>query len=42
MRFTLLDPTNPEREFLIVIDISKQDYAGRSTISISMMIAHRQ
>jgi hypothetical protein len=29
MRFTLIDPTNPEREFMIVIDISKQDYAGR-------------
>jgi kinetochore protein Spc25 len=28
MRFTLIDPTNPEREFMIVIDISKQDYAG--------------
>ena len=32
MRFTLIDPTNPEREFLIVIDISKQDYAGRLPI----------
>jgi kinetochore protein Spc25 len=30
MRFTLIDPANPERGFMIVIDISKQDYAGRS------------
>lgn len=30
MRFTLIDPTNPEREFMIVMDISKQDYAGKS------------
>lgn len=31
MRFTLIDPTNPEREFMIVIDISKFDYSGTST-----------
>jgi len=33
MRFTLIDPTNPEREFMIVIDISKQDYAGRLLVT---------
>ncbi|WVF72802.1 hypothetical protein IAT40_007620 [Kwoniella sp. CBS 6097] len=27
MRFTLLDPNNPAREFSILIDVSKQDYS---------------
>ncbi len=30
MRFTLLDPADPEREFSIIIDISKQEYSGTS------------
>jgi hypothetical protein len=30
MRFTLIDPSNPGREFMIVIDISKFDYSGMS------------
>lgn len=28
MRFTLLDPADPEREFSIVMDISKSDFSG--------------
>lgn len=28
MRFTLIDPTDPDREFAIVIDISKHDYSS--------------
>lgn len=35
MRFTLIDPTNPEREFMIVIDISKFDYSGMSSPNVS-------
>ncbi|ORY35564.1 putative kinetochore protein SPC25 [Naematelia encephala] len=27
MRFTLIDPSDPEREFSLVIDVSKQDYS---------------
>ena len=30
MRFTLLDPADPDREFSLVLDISKQDYSGQS------------
>lgn len=30
MRFTLVDPTEPDREFSMVVDISKDDYTGRS------------
>jgi hypothetical protein len=28
MRFKLLDPADPDREFSLVMDISKQDYQG--------------
>jgi hypothetical protein len=30
MRFTLVDPADPEREFSILIDVSKQEYSGTS------------
>lgn len=28
MRFTLIDPEDPAREFSIIVDVSKQDYSG--------------
>lgn len=30
MRFTLLDPSDPDREFSIVMDISKSEYQSMS------------
>jgi kinetochore protein Spc25 len=30
MRFTLLDPSDPEREFSMIIDVSKHEYTGMS------------
>jgi hypothetical protein len=30
MRFTLLDPSDPEREFSMIIDVSKHEYTGAS------------
>lgn len=34
MRFTLIDPDDPEREFSIVIDVSRQEYSGEFSFSI--------
>ena len=28
MRFTRIDPTDPEREFSLVVDVSQQEYSG--------------
>lgn len=28
MRFTLIDPEDPAREFSIIVDVSKQVYSG--------------
>lgn len=33
MRFTLVDPADPEREFAFVLDFSKDEYEGESTCS---------
>lgn len=30
MRFTLIDPDEPEKEFLIVVDVSAANYASKS------------
>jgi kinetochore protein Spc25 len=33
MRFTLIDPADPNREFSILIDISKQEYSSKLVIT---------
>jgi kinetochore protein Spc25 len=33
MRFTLVDPADPDREFAFVLDFSKDEYEGESTCS---------
>jgi hypothetical protein len=35
MRFTLIDHADPEKEFSLVMDISKQDYQGRAESRIT-------
>ena len=35
MRFTLIDPSDPEREFSVLIDVSKQEYSGERHPTVS-------
>ena len=37
MRYTLLDPADPDREFSLLLDVSQDSYTGTSPLSLAFM-----